>query len=86
MENIIAAFPNRSDMEHAAEALRKQGVINLKLEPAAPAPVSDLPVMTLNEVRSASMEACGKLQVLVESSRRRQAMDTISRYGGECSF
>lgn len=86
MENIIAVFPNLNDMEQAAEALRRQGAINLKLEPAAPAPESSLPVMALSGVRSESMEACGRLQVLVESSRRRQAMDTISRYGGECSF
>lgn len=82
MENIIAAFRNRHDMEQAAKALLKQGVINLKLEQTAPNPENQLPVMTIFEEIGTSIDAAVKLQVVVESSRRRQAEDTISRYGG----
>lgn len=83
MENIIAFFRNRHDMEKAAEALLKQGVINLKREPAASNPEGELPVTILMGEIGMSGETAAKLQVVVESSRRRQAEDTISKYGGE---
>ncbi|ALS24604.1 MULTISPECIES: hypothetical protein [Paenibacillus] len=87
MENIIAAFRNPHDMEKAAEALLKQGVINLKLEPGALHPKGEQPDITLlGRIGTSISETAAKLQVIVESSRRRQAEDTIRKYGGVCWF
>ncbi|WP_281883326.1 hypothetical protein [Paenibacillus sp. YYML68] len=89
METLTALFRSQHELEQAAAALREQGAINLKTAPAtedqspsaqqwsnaASSGVVDSTVIGANQQRY--------LQVVVESSRRRQAEDTIVRYGGQ---
>lgn len=85
METLTAAFRNRSEMEQAAETLLKQGVINLKMTPHGAVGLNTHPDLNVNPFQfnvAGGEEEKNLLQVLVESSRRRQAEDTISRFGG----
>ncbi|MED4600569.1 hypothetical protein P9314_07605 [Paenibacillus validus] len=84
METLTAAFRSRSEMEQAADALRKQGVIHLMMCPNGAGSDHAYPEWAGDSFQSglSGGQDEGLLQLLVESSRRRQAEDTISRFGG----
>ncbi|MCZ8517628.1 hypothetical protein O9H85_35965 [Paenibacillus filicis] len=77
MENITALFRTRGDMEQAAAVLREQGAVDIAMY-GAPVNAEGAGAATAS-TRDAA--AC-TLQVVVESSRFRQAEDTIMKYGG----
>jgi hypothetical protein len=83
MENITATFSNWTEMETAAEMLREQGVVDIKLlsnkQDPDEAAVSIGPDIT-NSVEPSNQGYM--IQVMVESSRYRLAEDTIARFGG----
>ncbi len=84
MENFKAAFRSGHDLQQAMDALRKQGVVDLQIEPGAETPHS-APASLLDDGLSHSSIAESPgclLQVVVESSRIRQAEDTVTRFGG----
>ncbi|MDQ1911155.1 hypothetical protein RAC89_11895 [Paenibacillus sp. GD4] len=74
MESLCAAFPNPQIREQAVEALRAQGAIDIRLDEV---------VEFSKDLAPYGMVQGYKLEVVVESSRREQAADTISRYGGQ---
>jgi hypothetical protein len=85
MENITAIFSNWTEMESAADSLRAQGAIDILLfangqnpDGAAESLVSGF---TNNSIEPANPEF--RMQVVIESSRYRQAEDTITRFGGQ---
>ncbi|WP_088834827.1 hypothetical protein [Paenibacillus tyrfis] len=84
MENFTASFRSEHDLQQAIDALRKQGVIDLQIEPGVephqPMPISLLGG-ELSHLSIAESPGC-LLQVVVESSRIRQAEDTVTRFGG----
>ncbi|MCZ8524066.1 MULTISPECIES: hypothetical protein [Paenibacillus] len=86
MENITAFFRNGTDMEQAAEALRKQGVVDLQLEAedgrAGIFASSPAYAMAGGDPNTGSRTSFA-MQILVESSRRRQAEDTVALFGGQ---
>lgn len=93
MENITATFRSWTDIERVSAALREQGAINIHVESAGTASYSssDSPGLeaslqqglTASQPDWSSEEPSYTLQVIVESSRSRQAADTIARYGGQ---
>ncbi|KZE78817.1 hypothetical protein [Paenibacillus elgii] len=84
MENFTATFRSEHDLQQAIDALRKQGVVDLQIEPGVE-PHQPMPVSLLggglSHLSIAESPAC-LLQVVVESSRIRQAEDTVTRFGG----
>ncbi|OXM84548.1 hypothetical protein [Paenibacillus rigui] len=88
METITATFRNYPEMQQAAAALREQGAIDIYVEPRAAAayPVEE-PSLSQGLMEPSPLEneseTAFTLQVLVESSRSRQAEDTIAKHGGQ---
>ncbi|AEI46430.1 hypothetical protein [Paenibacillus mucilaginosus] len=84
MENLTASFRSPADREQAAEALRKQGVVDLQFESgtAEKAFSPSALAMSRGETDSGS-HGSWTMQILVESSRRRQAEDTVVHFGGQ---
>ncbi|KPV57919.1 hypothetical protein QJ48_19285 [Paenibacillus sp. A3] len=85
MENFTAAFRSEHDLQQAVDALRKQGVVDLQIEPGAAEPHQPMPMSLLGgglSHLSIAESPGGLLQVVVESSRIRQAEDTVTRFGG----
>ncbi|MFE5322322.1 hypothetical protein ACFQ88_26960 [Paenibacillus sp. NPDC056579] len=85
MENITAFFKNREDMDRAASALREQGAIDIQLYSAGQTELGELPGASAALGMSSAEEHHDHhiLQVVVESSRFRQAEDTLARFGGQ---
>lgn len=85
MEKITAAFHNRSDIEQAMNVLRQQGVIDIRVESSLVASDGMFPSLESNGIfGSAPIGRTGWLMhILVESSRLRQAEDTIAEFGGQ---
>ena len=93
MENITATFRSWTDIEQVSAALREQGAINIHVESDGTASYSSSDSLgleaSLQQGLTASQpdwngeEPSYTLQVIVESSRSRQAADTIARYGGQ---
>ncbi|MDO3681187.1 hypothetical protein [Paenibacillus ehimensis] len=85
MENFTAAFRSDHDLQQAVDALRKQGVIDLQIEPGVE-PHQPMPTSLLggglSHLSTAESPGC-LLQIVVESSRIRQAEDTVTRFGGQ---
>ncbi|MBE1443875.1 hypothetical protein [Paenibacillus sp. OAS669] len=84
MENLTAFFKNNSEMNQAAAALREQGVIDIQQYSMDHAPTSlgITPLLQSSLAEEAhDDEFRYVLQVVVESSRYRQAEDTLARYG-----
>lgn len=91
--NLYAAFKKKDDLDAAAKALRKQGVLDLRIhqpkprQQAAQAPQTTQAQPVDNEDTIELMEAGEEylysLDVFVEKSRWRQAEDTIIRHGGQ---
>lgn len=84
MENFTAAFRSGHELQQAVDALRKQGVVDLQIE-QDPEPHQPMPISLLDGGLSPSSIAESPgclLQVVVESSRIRQAEDTVTRFGG----
>ncbi|WP_426450372.1 hypothetical protein ACP26L_35740 [Paenibacillus sp. S-38] len=84
MEHITASFRSQADREQAAEALRKQGVVDLQFEsgPAGGALTPGTFAMSRGDL-AADTRGSWLMQILVESSRRRQAEDTVALFGGQ---
>ncbi|GLI07856.1 hypothetical protein YDYSG_38860 [Paenibacillus tyrfis] len=84
MENFTAAFRSEHDLQQAIDALRKQGVVDLQIEPGVE-PHQPMPTSLLggglSHLSIAESPGC-LLQVVVESSRIRQAEETVTRFGG----
>lgn len=83
MENKVAVFANTADLEHAVAELRKQGVVDITVKGASG--LTEWVEFTEDPAATASLhlsDSGGTLQVVVESSRVRQAEDTIEKYGG----
>ncbi|WP_028550633.1 hypothetical protein [Paenibacillus sp. UNC451MF] len=86
MENITAFFKNSSDMNQAAAALREQGAIDIQLHTDDNSATS---LVAPSLLHSSMMEEYQGnehsyiLQVVVESSRYRQAVDTLAQFGGQ---
>lgn len=92
MENITATFNSWTDVERASAALREQGAIDIQVESGAASDLSPgalgLELSLQQGLTEAQPDWSGgeqsyTLQVIVESSRSRQAADTIARYGGQ---
>lgn len=82
-KNLSATFKRVDDLEHAADELRRQGVLNIRFDDRAAFKVdyqSDTFIQSAGDYLSNNPYA---LQVSVEMSRYRQAEDTITKYGGE---
>ncbi|MCS7463086.1 hypothetical protein N0M98_23450 [Paenibacillus doosanensis] len=86
MENITAFFKNRSNLDEAAHTLREQGAIDIRIHPdseaGSSAYLTPLTQSALTEDESANGHGY-VLQVVVESSRSRQAEDTLAKFGGQ---
>ncbi|WP_159888084.1 hypothetical protein [Paenibacillus puerhi] len=85
MENLTAYFDNQSDLELAAAALREQGAVDIKTA-AADSPDNGFMDGQPHSLQAGALEhsaPLNRLQVVVESSRRRQAEDTIAHWGGK---
>ncbi|MEK8128969.1 hypothetical protein WMW72_13780 [Paenibacillus filicis] len=83
MESLTVYFDNQRDLEHAAQALREQGAVNVKGDAAEVTGDSDADMTAALQASAAgTAPEVHMLQIVVESSRLRQAEDTISRYGG----
>ncbi|MFD0682316.1 MULTISPECIES: hypothetical protein [unclassified Paenibacillus] len=82
MENITAVFNNWTEMDRAATVLREQGAIDIRL--TANSDTANEAESMMPNLTSSTLEAGAGfiMQVVVESSRFRQAEDTISRFGG----
>ncbi|SDD85974.1 hypothetical protein SAMN02799630_04133 [Paenibacillus sp. UNCCL117] len=85
METLTAQFQNQQDLERAVAALREQGVIHIKAAEAGSTDsfYTDWQTLSLQAGASDPPMAMNRLQVLVESSRRRQAEDTLIQCGGQ---
>ncbi|WP_282938646.1 hypothetical protein [Paenibacillus sp. RC67] len=85
MENITAFFKNSSDMNLAAEALREQGAIDIQLHSGENAASDSLSMLSLLQSSQENNEEIFGyvMQVVVESSRYRQAEDTLASFGGQ---
>jgi hypothetical protein len=84
---LTAAFKKKTDLELAANALRNQGVLDLRIHHpkkrilSIPAPiVSNESLIDPIEIAE---EYVYSFDVFVETSRWRQAEDTIIRHGGQ---
>jgi hypothetical protein len=67
---LTAAFKKKADLELAASALRKQGVLDLR-------------IYNLIDHIEAAEDIIYSLDVFVEKSRWRQAEDIIIQHGGK---
>jgi hypothetical protein len=67
---LTAAFKKKADLDLAASALRKQGVLDIRIH-------------NLIDHRAAAEDMTYSLDVFVEKSRWRQAEDIIIRHGGK---
>jgi hypothetical protein len=100
-QKLHATFNRIVDVERVVEALKRQNVLDLHVEPVPVNKASLSEVLSSVSLTSASLEVpkqpdIGELtptrtssetliytiQVFVESSRYRQAEDTISQHGG----
>lgn len=84
-KNLTAMFKRVDDLEQAADALRKQGVLELRFDETVPIKVdyqSDTLIQSMENALQSSDQAYA-LQVSVEKSRYRQAEDTIAKFGGQ---
>jgi hypothetical protein len=84
--NLIAAFKKKSDLDLAATALRRQGVLDLRIhysEKNKFKPAHIVSNENLIDPVEAAEEYLYSLDVFVEKSRWRQAEDTIIRHGGQ---
>jgi hypothetical protein len=85
--NLTAAFRKKTDLELAADALRKQGVLDLRIhhpeKRILPIPAQILSNGKLIDPLEMADEYIYSLDVFVEKSRWRQAEDTIIRHGGQ---
>jgi hypothetical protein len=84
--NLTAVFKKKNDLDLATQALRKQGVLDLRMhhpkfrkQAAQGQPVNNEDTIELIE---AEEEYLYTLDVFVEKSRWRLAEDTIIRHGG----
>ncbi|NOU94736.1 hypothetical protein GC093_16130 [Paenibacillus sp. LMG 31456] len=83
MENITAFFKNWAEMDQAATALREQGAIDIVLAENSDT-TNGAESMIPNLTSSTQETGSGfTMQVIVESSRFRQAGDIIARFGGD---
>jgi uncharacterized membrane protein YkoI len=88
--NLTAAFKKKDDLDSAAKALKRQGVLDLRIhqpksrpeisKAAQHQPVGNEDAIELIE---AGEEYLYSLDVFVEKSRWRQAEDIIIRHGGQ---
>ncbi|WP_248929301.1 hypothetical protein [Paenibacillus hamazuiensis] len=84
METLRATFNSRDGLEQAVKALREQGAVDIRIE-------ADTDLLQQNSVAAMSVlsDIFGDvaspltMEVVVESSRYRQAEDTIVKYGGQ---
>ncbi|QGQ99843.1 hypothetical protein EHS13_35750 [Paenibacillus psychroresistens] len=67
---LTAAFKKKTDLDLAAKALRKQGVLDLRIH-------------NVIENKESSGTTTYSMDVFVEKSRWRQAEDTLIRHGGQ---
>jgi hypothetical protein len=79
---MMATFARINDMEQAAEALKKQGVIDLRVEGNTGSTLPDQIDFSQPQFSKTAAEPAYALWVSVEKSRCRQAEDTIRKYGG----
>jgi hypothetical protein len=85
--NLTAAFKKKTDLDLAANALRKQGVLDLRIHQPKKR-IRSIPAQILmndkviDQIEIAE-EYIYSLDVFVEKSRWRQAEDTIIRHGGQ---
>jgi hypothetical protein len=81
--NLTAAFKKKTDLDLAADALRKQGVLDLRIHPKKR--ILSIPAQITSDDKLIEMaeEYIYSLDVFVEKSRWRQAEDTIIRHGGQ---
>jgi hypothetical protein len=84
METLTAFFENQRDLEHAAQALQDQGAVHVTSEAATSPYLQDAEIqaLSLQPGYAKAASPVNLLQIVVESSRLRQAEDTIARYGG----
>jgi hypothetical protein len=83
MENITATFSDWGQMETAAAMLREQGAIDVLLS-SGQDPYGAAESIVPDFSNSIEQSHNGfQMQVVVESSRYRQAADTIARFGGQ---
>jgi hypothetical protein len=84
--NLTAAFKKKSDLDLAANALRKQGVLDLRIHHSdnnKPKPAPIVSNENLIDTIEVAEEYLYSLDVFVEKSRWRQAEDTIIRHNGQ---
>jgi hypothetical protein len=85
--NLTAAFKKKTDLDLAANALRKQGVLDLRIHQPKKR-IRSIPAQifmndkVIDQIEIAE-EYIYSLDVFVEKSRWRQAEDTIIRHGGQ---
>jgi len=82
-KNLTATFKSVDDLEHAADELRRQGVLDIRIDAAAPIKVDYQADTLVQTLEAPVMDGSFGLAVCVEKSRYRQAEDTIVKYGGE---
>jgi hypothetical protein len=83
--NITAAFKKLDDLNQAANALKKQGAIDIRIH----APINEDPYHAMTMTQEMDIQPIEGVQehlyslvVYVERSRFRQAEDTIIQFGG----
>jgi hypothetical protein len=85
--NLTAAFKKKTDLDLAANALRKQGVLDLRIHHPEKRILPISAQIASNEKLLDNIEIAEEyiysLDVFVEKSRWRQAEDTIIRHGGQ---
>ncbi|SFL97781.1 hypothetical protein SAMN03159341_11341 [Paenibacillus sp. 1_12] len=83
MESLTAVFSSQAEMDSAIHLLKEQGVIDINMQSGDLAPAGGAESAIPSLSNDTSEPASGfMMQIVVESSRLRQAEDTIARYGG----
>lgn len=84
-KHVHATFRNLDDLEQATDALRRQGVLDLRFDGATPFKVEYQADNVIESLFESAADSIYHLQVAVQKSRSRQAEDTITQFGGELS-
>jgi hypothetical protein len=79
--HLTATFTNMSDLEQAAEDLRRQGVLDIRFDDSV-LKVDYQADTFIQSLEDNVSDTDYGLQVSVEKSRYRHAEDIITRYGG----